>query len=110
MSRAADKITQGALPYPQDFQKSVRKIVLLDKGTNWQLYDKTGWENAPGPGVGWWVGWVEKDGRVYAFALNMDIQKESDASKRVELGKRVSGCWEYFRSTDAAGGSKKNSN
>jgi len=81
------RLAQDALPFPQDFQKSVREIVLLDQGTNWQLYGKTGWENAPGPGVGWWVGWVQKDGRVYAFALNMDMRTETDASKRVELGK-----------------------
>jgi beta-lactamase class D len=30
---------------------------------------------------------VQKEGRVYAFALNMDMPKASDASKRVELGK-----------------------
>jgi beta-lactamase class D len=81
------RLAQDALPFPQDFQKSVREIVLLEQGTNWQLYGKTGWENVPGPGVGWWVGWVQKGGRVYAFALNMDMQTTADASKRVELGK-----------------------
>jgi beta-lactamase class D len=81
------KLTQDALPFPQAFQKSVREIVLLEQGENWRLYGKTGWQNAPDQGVGWWVGWVQKDGHVYAFALNMDIQKESDLSKRVELGK-----------------------
>lgn len=81
------KLTQDALPFPPDMQRSVREIVLLDHGTNWKLYGKTGWENAPGPGVGWWVGWVQKEGRVYTFALNMDMQTESDASKRIELGK-----------------------
>jgi beta-lactamase class D len=81
------KLAQDALPFPQDFQKSVREIVLLEQGATWQLYGKTGWENAPSPGVGWWVGWVQKEGRVYAFALNMDMQQASDASKRVELGK-----------------------
>jgi len=80
-------LATGALPFPRDCQKSVREIVLLDKGPDWRLYGKTGWENAPGPGVGWRVGWVEKNGRVYTFALNLDIQKESDGGKRVELGK-----------------------
>jgi beta-lactamase class D len=59
----------------------------LDQGANWTLYGKTGWENASNQGVGWWVGWVQKDGQVYAFALNLDIQKPSDAGRRVELGK-----------------------
>ena len=81
------KLAQDALPFPPDFQKSVREIVLLEQGTNWKLYGKTGWENAPDQGIGWWVGWVQKGGRVYAFALNIDIQTASDANKRVELGK-----------------------
>lgn len=80
-------LAQGTLPLPQDVQSSVREIVLLEQGENWQLYGKTGWENVPGPGVGWWVGWVQKEDRVYAFALNMDIRQASDAGKRVDLGK-----------------------
>jgi beta-lactamase class D len=59
----------------------------LEQGPDWRLYGKTGWENAPGPGVGWWVGWVEKEGRVYAFALNLDMQNASDGSRRLEMGK-----------------------
>ena len=61
--------------------------MLQDQGEHWQLYGKTGWENAPEPGVGWWVGWVTKDDQVYAFALNIDIKKPSDAKKRLEIGK-----------------------
>jgi beta-lactamase class D len=86
-TRFLTRLAQGTLPFTEDCQKSVREIALLDKGASWRLYGKTGWENAPDPGVGWWVGWVEKDGRMYAFALNMDIQKESDGSKRVALGR-----------------------
>jgi len=81
------KLAQDKLPFPQEFQKSVREIVLLDRGLDWQLYAKTGWENAPGQGVGWWVGWVQKNSQIYAFALNMDVRQASDATKRVEIGK-----------------------
>jgi beta-lactamase class D len=81
------KLAQEALPYPQALQAKVREIIVVEKGANWTLYGKTGWENAPGPGVGWWVGWVQKDKGIYAFALNIDMQTASDTSKRVELGK-----------------------
>jgi beta-lactamase class D len=30
----------------------------VDAGLGWSLHAKTGWQNAPGAGVGWWVGWV----------------------------------------------------
>jgi beta-lactamase class D len=81
------RLARDALPFPLSAQQSVREITLLERGDNWSLHGKTGWENAPGPGIGWWVGWVQKDGRVYAFALNMDMRDAADAGKRVELGK-----------------------
>ncbi len=81
------KLAQGTLPFPEAVQKSVRDITLVDSGLNWTLHAKTGWQNGPNPGVGWWVGWVQKDNRIYAFALNIDIRKESDGAKRIEIGK-----------------------
>lgn len=81
------KLAQDTLPFPQIFQKHVREIALLEQKENYTLYGKTGWGNAPNQGIGWWVGWVQKDGRIYAFTLNMDIQKPSDANKRLELGR-----------------------
>jgi beta-lactamase class D len=86
-TRFLARLARGALPLPAAVQQSVREIVLLDRGPNWTLYGKTGWENAPDSGVGWWVGWVEKEGRVYAFALNLDMQNGSDGRSRLELGK-----------------------
>ena len=86
-ARFLARLARGALPLPAAVQQSVREIVLLERGPNWTLHGKTGWENAPGPGVGWWVGWVEKEGRIYAFALNMEMQNPSDGNRRLELGK-----------------------
>jgi len=49
----------------------------MEKGDHWALYAKTGWhsrskqeENAKN--TGWRVGWIEKNGQIYAFALNLD--------------------------------------
>ena len=62
---------------------------MLEQGKEWKLYGKTGWQNAPGPGIGCRVGWVEKDGDLYAFALSIDIGKPSDALERTRPGKAV---------------------
>lgn len=77
----------GKLPFPSKHQQSVRDITLFEQGIDWALHAKTGWENAPGKGVGWWVGWVEKKGKIYSFALNIDMTKESDAAKRIQVGR-----------------------
>ncbi|WP_341502058.1 class D beta-lactamase [Gallaecimonas sp. GXIMD4217] len=81
------KLALGKLPFPAKAQAQVRDILLLEQGDGWRLYGKTGM----GPGkdskwLGWWVGWVEKEGRVYSFALNVDMADASLASKRIELG------------------------
>ncbi len=86
-TRFLARLTQDALPLSPGVQKSVREIVLVEHAKDWKLYGKTGWQNAPDAGIGWWVGWVEKNGHIYAFALNMDMQQASDANKRIELGK-----------------------
>ncbi|WP_423246896.1 class D beta-lactamase [Spectribacter hydrogenoxidans] len=86
-TRFLARLARGDLPVSGEIQASVRDIVLLDAGDDWRLYGKTGWENAPDPGVGWWVGWVERDDRVYAFALNMAMQEGTDPGVRTELGR-----------------------
>jgi len=81
------RLAQDELPYPQDIQKTVREIVRIEQGDNWTLYAKTGWGGDTRPEIGWWVGWVQKEGHIYAFALNVDIYQASDADKRIPLGK-----------------------
>lgn len=81
------RLAQEALPFPKDIQRTVSEIVRLEQKDGDTLYGKTGWANFPNPGVGWWVGWVQKGDHVYAFALNIDILQATDASKRLELGR-----------------------
>jgi len=81
------KLANGVLPFPTDLQERTRQIIELEKQDGAVLYGKTGWENAPNPGIGWFVGWVLKDNKVYAFALNIDIRHSADAKTRIELAK-----------------------
>src|SRR5690606_11029929 len=81
------RLAQDQLPFSPALQRNVRDIVMIESTADWKLYAKTGWQNAPDPGVGWWVGWIEKDRRIYAFALNVDIDEPADAAKRIDLGK-----------------------
>lgn len=85
-TRFLARLARDELPFAENVQESVRKVIQLEQRNNRTLHGKTGWVNAPNPGIGWWVGWVQKAGHVYAFALNFDIQQATDASKRVELG------------------------
>lgn len=86
-ARFVADLARGALPYPAEAQAAVTDIVKLEANANRTLYGKTGWPGYPEPGIGWWVGWVRKGERVYAFALNLDMREAADAGKRVALGR-----------------------
>ncbi len=81
------KLTQNKLNYPINNQKAVVEILEIEKSDEWSLHAKTGWQTATDPGIGWWVGWVNRGGNIYAFALNLDMDEIVDAPKRIELGK-----------------------
>lgn len=85
--RFLERLAMGTLPYPPGAQRSARVLARMESGKGWALYGKTGWQNAPDPGVGWWVGWVECGHRVFPFALNLDIRSTADAALRLELGR-----------------------
>ncbi len=67
----------------------LKRMILLEERDGARLYGKTGWLFDTTPQIGWWVGWIERDGRVQGFALNIDIKTPDDAKKRVELGRAL---------------------
>ncbi|MBE9608172.1 class D beta-lactamase [Chitinilyticum piscinae] len=83
------RLATGTLPYPAEQQAAVRDIVKLDSGSGWTLYGKTGWATASKPGVGWFVGWLEREGHIYSFALNMQIDDASQLPQRVTLARQA---------------------
>lgn len=86
-TRFLTRLVQDKLPFPKPAMEKTREIMLTEKTDTHSLYAKTGWSDATKPGIGWWTGWVQKGGRTYAFALNIDIVDDEDGQKRVPLGK-----------------------
>lgn len=81
------RLAQGQLPYPAAQQAAVRDISELERGKDWVLYGKTGWTGSKQPLTGWFVGWVEQGGKIYSFALNMDVSDAKDLPLRLEIAK-----------------------
>lgn len=81
------RLAQDKLPFPKQAMARTREIALTESTSSYQLYAKTGLADAAPPHVGWWAGWVQKDGRTYAFALNIDLTGPDDGPKRIPLGK-----------------------
>lgn len=71
------RLAHGQLPYPASIQADVREMIKLEDNGNWVLYGKTGWVSKDDPGIGWFVGWVEQDHKIYSFALNIDVPQDT---------------------------------
>lgn len=65
------KLRHGKLQFSSRNQSIVRTIMLNDSTDDYTIRGKTGWGFVKGRNYGWWVGWVEKDGKNCYFALNI---------------------------------------
>lgn len=83
------RLRDGSLPLSARSQDIVRRILVRDQGDGWVLHGKTGWTDAPDPDVGWFVGWVERDGKAWVYALNADLARDGDAPKREQVARRL---------------------
>jgi beta-lactamase class D len=81
------KLTSRELDIKRSSFLAVRSMIEVEKTDTYTIFAKTGWAGPDEPQIGWWVGWVEKNGMSYPFALNIDIKKDEDAPKRMEIGK-----------------------
>jgi beta-lactamase class D len=86
-TRFLASLAHRTLPFPDQAQRQVAEITRVDSGPGWSLHAKTGWQNAPGAGVGWWVGWVQRGKQITPFALNIAMAGAADAPKREQLGR-----------------------
>ncbi|WP_165973532.1 class D beta-lactamase [Luteibacter rhizovicinus] len=92
------RLADGTLPFSARAQETVRRIAITESQPTYVLHAKTGMategaQNASkgkkSDGLGWYVGWVESNGRRWFFASNIDIVKPEDVDKRVEVAKRI---------------------
>ena len=82
------RLAAGRLPFKADAVRRVKEISLVDKTDGFALHAKTGWYWQEGhQQIGWWVGWLERDGEVFPFALNIDINADADAAKRIPIAR-----------------------
>ncbi|HEX8281407.1 MAG TPA: class D beta-lactamase, partial [Chthoniobacterales bacterium] len=61
------RLAEGKLPVSAAAISAVKEITLLEKTDRYELHGKTGWywPDDGGQQIGWWVGWIERDGKAY---------------------------------------------
>ncbi len=85
------KLINENLPFEKRNMEIVKNILMVDSTANYKMYAKTGWTariNEPDQ-IGWYVGFVEKENETWIFALNIGFTKDKDATKRIEITKKI---------------------
>lgn len=72
------------VPYKRDHVDLVKEIMLVEQSANYSLYAKSGWTGSA-LHTGWYVGYIEKDGDMLLFAMNIEMDKAEQAGLRKEL-------------------------
>lgn len=88
-ARFLARLARRELPYPSAMQNRVAEVTLIDERKGEALHGKTGWLMNGDPDIGWWVGWVQRDGALLTFALNIDMLGGEDGDKRIPLGREA---------------------
>lgn len=84
------RMYRGELGVSEVTTKTVKDILLLEENSTYKLSGKTGTANtSPGRELAWLVGYVERDGEVWFYALNMEGEQVWDlwgkSTARVDL-------------------------
>ncbi len=68
--------------------KAAKEMLVLEETPEYRLSGKTGWAGLGEPGApqtGWLVGYLERQGSVFFYALNIDIRKSQDSAARLQI-------------------------
>ncbi|MEY3436857.1 MAG: class D beta-lactamase [Sphingobacteriales bacterium] len=72
------------LPFRASVQEQVKRMMIKENNTIYQLAYKTGWgKTDSGNELGWIIGWIEENRHVYFFAMNLESSDHTIDMKRV---------------------------
>ena len=83
------RLQRGSLPFSAGTMAIVRDIMIQEETGRYTLRAKTGWSDATTPGVGWYVGYIERKGRTVFFATEIEMRNEGDAPARVQVTRTI---------------------
>lgn len=79
------RLVNRTLPFGPRACETLREIMILEHSPRFTLRAKSGWAARGKPGTGWYVGWVETGGKVWLFAMNIDILEAKGLALRQQL-------------------------
>ena len=85
------RLAHGDLPFSRRSLDLVREILIVEATDAYVLRAKSGWAGGEtvDPEIGWYVGYVERGGAVYPFALNITIRRDEDVAARLSIARAI---------------------
>ena len=78
------QLQSGKLPFSQRNMNLLKDIMIVEKTPLYTLRGKTGWVDR----TGWFVGYLERNDKVYYFATSIDILNPKLAAARIKITRR----------------------
>lgn len=84
------RLEEGRLTVSPRSRRLVREAILVETTPRYTLRAKTGTADRSNGAVGWWIGWVEKRGRVVAyFAMNYTPTRATRHEDRFAVSRAI---------------------
>ncbi len=83
--RFMETLHREELPFDVAHQRTVKRILPGDSTAVWKVQGKSGWAIRVDDEYGWYVGWVQRNGRTAYFATNIDMKSMDDVRKRYTI-------------------------
>ena len=84
-----NRLYTSQLPIANSTVATMKRMMVIEKNDHYKLSGKTGWSVSDGYNNGWFVGYVETDGKIYFFATNIEPTKELDMDKFPQIRKEL---------------------
>ncbi|MCW3074668.1 MAG: penicillin-binding protein transpeptidase [Flaviaesturariibacter sp.] len=78
---------EGEVPFSKKNIDIVKILMVTEKTADYIIHSKTGWSKQGERELGWWTGYLEKEGKVYFFATRITQPSKNSRSFDTKFGK-----------------------
>lgn len=71
------KVYLGTAPFSKRNIEILKRVMITESTPQYTIRSKTGWTRIDGKDIGWWTGYVEREGKAYFFATELERPREN---------------------------------
>jgi beta-lactamase class D len=74
------KVYEGKTPFSKRNTDILKRVMITEQKPQYTIRSKTGWTRIDGKDIGWWTGYVEREGKAYFFATRLERPRENSGN------------------------------